>query len=311
MSDKPFRTPGSRRSGAVHSNGWVCRVSSAGSNVWSRARSPRPSAAGCSPWRSRAGCCGRWTPAARSASAGTVVPNDFTVVLCTEDALRFDDYADVLETELETEAREHARAEGYHFIGPVAVRLVEDPELRRGDLEIESALKEGDGGRVGALVLTDGTRLPLTDGDLLDRAAPGLRPDHRRRAGLATSRRDPARARRLPPRRPRLAQRHHRQRHQGEGAPAGRRRPDRHRGRRDPVRGFVGPNAWIPAPSRSSSTASSRSSTCSCSGWCAPCSRSCGPAASRSRPPTVAEIAPVGRMPRRRAGNAAASDGSS
>ena len=37
--------------------------------------------------------------------------HDFTVVLCTEDALRFDDYADEFGTELETEAREHARAE--------------------------------------------------------------------------------------------------------------------------------------------------------------------------------------------------------
>lgn len=92
---------------------------------------------------------------------GTVVPNDYTIILCTEDALRFDDYADVLEAELETEAREHARAEGYHFIGPVKVQLVEDPNLRKGDLEIESSLKEGEGGRVGALVLTDGTRLPL------------------------------------------------------------------------------------------------------------------------------------------------------
>ncbi len=92
---------------------------------------------------------------------GTVVPNDFTIVLCTEDALRFDEYADVLETELATEARDHARVERYHFIGPVAVRLVEDPELRKGDLEIESAFKEGDGGRVGALVLTDGRRIPL------------------------------------------------------------------------------------------------------------------------------------------------------
>src|SRR4051794_5960878 len=82
---------------------------------------------------------------------GTVVPNDFTVVLCTEDALRFDDYADVLETELATEARDHAHAENYHFIGPVSVRLVEDPNLRKGDLEIEATLKEGDGGRVGAL----------------------------------------------------------------------------------------------------------------------------------------------------------------
>ena len=94
---------------------------------------------------------------------GTVVPNDFTVVLCTEDALRFDDYADVLETELATEARDHARTEDYHFIGPVAVRLVEDPDLRKGDLEIEAVRKEGDGGRVGVLVLTDGQRLPLGD----------------------------------------------------------------------------------------------------------------------------------------------------
>jgi hypothetical protein len=94
---------------------------------------------------------------------GTVVPNDFTIVLCTEDALRFDDYADVLETELATEARDHAHSEDYHFIGPVTVRLVEDPNLRKGDLEIESALKEGEGGRVGALVLTDGQRIPLDD----------------------------------------------------------------------------------------------------------------------------------------------------
>ena len=40
---------------------------------------------------------------------------------------------------------------------------MEDPKLRRGDLEIESVLKEGDGGRVGGLVLTDGQRLPLGD----------------------------------------------------------------------------------------------------------------------------------------------------
>ena len=94
---------------------------------------------------------------------GTVVPNDFTVVLCTEDALRFDDYADVLEAELATEARDHARTEDYHFIGPVTVRLVEDPELRKGDLEIEALRKEGTGGRIGVLVLTDGHRLPLGD----------------------------------------------------------------------------------------------------------------------------------------------------
>jgi hypothetical protein len=92
---------------------------------------------------------------------GTVAPNQFVVCLCEEDAIRFDDYADVLERELAEEAREHARTEGYHFIGPVTVQLVEDPRLKRGDLEVETAIKEGPGGRVGALVLPDGSRLPL------------------------------------------------------------------------------------------------------------------------------------------------------
>ena len=51
---------------------------------------------------------------------GTVAPNYFLVCLCAEDAERFDDYADVLERELAEEAREHAREDGYHFIGPGA-----------------------------------------------------------------------------------------------------------------------------------------------------------------------------------------------
>ena len=92
---------------------------------------------------------------------GTVAPNHFVVCLCEEDALRFDDYADVLERELAEEAREHAREDGYHFIGPVTVQLVEDPRLKRGDLEVEASIKEGPGGRVGALVLPDGRRITL------------------------------------------------------------------------------------------------------------------------------------------------------
>jgi hypothetical protein len=92
---------------------------------------------------------------------GTVVPNYFLVCLCEEDAIRFDDYADVLERELGEEAREHARDERYHFLGPVQVELVEDPRLRKGDLEVEASIKEGDGGRVGAIVLHDGRRIPL------------------------------------------------------------------------------------------------------------------------------------------------------
>ena len=69
----------------------------------------------------------------------------------------------------------------------------------------------------------------LADCDLADRGP----------ARLPAPRRDPARARRLPPRRPRLAERHDGQRRPGEEPRAGRRRRDRHRRRVHPVRGVV------------------------------------------------------------------------
>jgi hypothetical protein len=90
---------------------------------------------------------------------GTVAPNHFVVCLCEEDALRFDDYADVLERELAEEAREHARAEGYHFVGPVTVTLVADDELRPGECDVAAEIHEG--ALVGSLVLPDGRRVPL------------------------------------------------------------------------------------------------------------------------------------------------------
>ena len=92
---------------------------------------------------------------------GSTAPNQYLVCLATPDAERFDEYADVLERELADEVRTHAREEGYHFLGPLSVQLVEDPRLRRGDLEIEASMKEGTGGRVGSLQLSDGRRLPL------------------------------------------------------------------------------------------------------------------------------------------------------
>src|SRR5215510_4190045 len=87
---------------------------------------------------------------------GTVVPNYFLVCLCEEDAIRFDDYADVLERELAEEAREHARDERYHFLGPVKVELVEDPRLRKGDLEVEASLQDGRRLDLGAEVFSIG-----------------------------------------------------------------------------------------------------------------------------------------------------------
>lgn len=94
---------------------------------------------------------------------GTVVPNHFAVVLSPDDAAHFESFADVLERELADEAREHARAEGYHFVGPVTVELLAEEALRRGDLTVEARIIEGKGGRVGALLLPDGQRLELTE----------------------------------------------------------------------------------------------------------------------------------------------------
>lgn len=98
---------------------------------------------------------------------GPIAPNHVLVALSSDDARRFDEYADVIEHELISELREHAREEGYRFVGPVRVQLVEDPALRRGDLDIEATIRAGPGGRVGTLVLPDGHRLPLGDEPIL------------------------------------------------------------------------------------------------------------------------------------------------
>ena len=192
--------------------------------------------------------------------------------------MRFDDYADVLERELAEEAREHARDERYHFLGPVKVELIEDPRLRKGDLEVEASIKEGEGGRVGALVLHDGRRITLGADAFVDRAPRRLRPRDRRPTGLPAPRRDPPRARRLPPRRPRLAERHVGQRRARE-EPRADRRGRRSASARCPSgsRRRSGRIACPKACSPSSSSASSRCSTCSCSGWCASCGSSSSP----------------------------------
>ena len=185
---------------------WGSRGSSVGSSGWSRARSPRPSAAVSSRSRSAASCCARWTPAARSACRATVAPNYFVVCLSPTDLERFDDYADVLERELADAAREHARDEGYHFLGPVTVELVEDRRPQDGRPAGRRRDRGGPGGRVGALVLPDGRRVTLGDEPVRHRPARRLRPSpssdpqaSRRHAEIRPD------ARRLPPGRPRVA----------------------------------------------------------------------------------------------------------
>jgi hypothetical protein len=93
-----------------------------------------------------------------------VVPNDFTVYLSERDLHSFDEIRDVLTSELVEAAREYAREEGYHFMGPVRVELAVDPELRAGRFEVLAQLRQARSGvGAGSLVMPSGQRVPLAD----------------------------------------------------------------------------------------------------------------------------------------------------
>jgi hypothetical protein len=52
---------------------------------------------------------------------GLIAPNAFAVTLSPADVSRFSNFIDALSRELSDAAREHARIEGYSFVGPVEV----------------------------------------------------------------------------------------------------------------------------------------------------------------------------------------------
>jgi hypothetical protein len=92
----------------------------------------------------------------------TVVPNHFVVELSGTDLEQFAEIHDTLTRELADAAREHARDEGYSFLGPIAVDLVAEPGMHTGAFQIVGRMKEGEGGAgAGSLVLPTGERVPL------------------------------------------------------------------------------------------------------------------------------------------------------
>jgi hypothetical protein len=94
----------------------------------------------------------------------TVVPNHFTVSLADTDAEQFAEINDTLVRELSDAAREHARDEGYTFLGPVEVELAIDPRLHQGAFQIEGRMREGVGGTgAGSILLPTGDRVLLTE----------------------------------------------------------------------------------------------------------------------------------------------------
>jgi hypothetical protein len=92
----------------------------------------------------------------------TVVPNSFTIEMSPEDHAQFTEIADTMSRELAEAAREHARDEGYSFLGPVTVALEPADRLHAGSFNIDARLKEGQGGAgAGSLILPTGERIPL------------------------------------------------------------------------------------------------------------------------------------------------------
>jgi len=88
-----------------------------------------------------------------------VAPNNIGVYLSPEDFDRFESFAEPLARELSELVREHAREEGYQFVGAVAVHLVPDEDLREGECDIATEITATT--RVGSVVLADGRRVLL------------------------------------------------------------------------------------------------------------------------------------------------------
>ncbi len=71
-----------------------------------------------------------------------IVPNSFTFHLSPRDHAGFSEIDHALNHELCEAAREYARDEGYHFVGPVTVELTVDNTLKPGRFGILSQLRE-------------------------------------------------------------------------------------------------------------------------------------------------------------------------
>jgi Protein of unknown function (DUF3662)/FHA domain len=93
-----------------------------------------------------------------------IAPNHTTVALNPADHEALASFEDALRRDLADMAREHARVEGYSFLGPVDVELAVDEGLTPGMFLLTSEVREGPGGApAGALVLDDGRRVATGD----------------------------------------------------------------------------------------------------------------------------------------------------
>lgn len=117
----------------------------------------------------------------------TVVPNAFTFGLAEDDHEPFVEIHDALVRELVDAAHHHASDEKYSFMGPVAISVVVDYDMKPGRFTCTSRMMDGASMPVkGTVVLTDGRRIeigsnPATIGRLPDCEVPLTDPNISRR----------------------------------------------------------------------------------------------------------------------------------
>jgi hypothetical protein len=105
--------------------------------------------------------------AAIVAQGRTLVPNDFVAEISQPDYERLQVYADNLGIELATLARDHAREQGYSFVGPVRIRFEGVPELPVGTFRLRSGVIRG-------TTVEDGEiRRPVSDLQMPQEGFPG------------------------------------------------------------------------------------------------------------------------------------------
>jgi len=93
------------------------------------------------------------------APKGVLAPNSFRVVLSEPDRSKFEPIEAELVKELVEVAKDHAKTEGYTFLGPVTVAIEADPSLRGGTLLVAGDIVPSEG--TSTITLPDGRRVVL------------------------------------------------------------------------------------------------------------------------------------------------------
>ena len=108
----------------------------------------------------------------RLSSKGPISPNNIQVWLSSVDAERFNGFQKALIAELEESVRQHALNEGYNFVGPVAVEVFIDDELKTGNIEVETKFVGGES--EPRLICADGRSFAIGDRPLIIGRSPDI-----------------------------------------------------------------------------------------------------------------------------------------